>query len=484
MNNEHNSHSLDPEDWDAFRAQSHQMLDDMLDYQAHLRERSVWQPIPAELRAGFREPLPQQPAELSDVHQRFMQEVLPYAVGNAHPGFMGWVHGGGTPVGMVAEMLAAGLNANLGGRDQMPIEVEKQVLHWVRQLFGFPETASGLFVTGASLANFIALLVARTSALGEAVRIDGLKNHKLVAYTSAGAHGCITQAMELAGIGSAALRLIPLNAQFQMDTAALEQAIAADRAAGLTPFFIAATSGTVDVGAIDDLDTIADIAQREQLWLHIDGALGALGMLSPDIAQRLAGINRADSIAFDFHKWGQAPYDAGFILVRDAELHRHTFASPAAYLRRETRGIAANSPWPCDFGPDLSRGFRALKVWFTLKTYGTAQLGEMISGTCMLANQLAERIAATPQLELLAPVALNVVCFRYRFPNADAANLNRLNAELAIRLQESGRVAPSTTTLNGALAIRAAIVNHRTNSTDIDSLIETTLLCALAMMRT
>lgn len=481
MNDEHNGHSLDPADWDAFRVQSHRMLDDMLDYLAHLRERPVWQPIPAELRAGFREPLPPQPAELAEVHQRFMQDVLPYAVGNAHPGFMGWVHGGGTPVGMIAEMLAAGLNANLGGRDQMPIEVEKQVLHWVRELFDFPETASGLFVNGASIANFIALLVARTAVLGETVRIDGLVNHQLVAYTSAGAHGCITQAMELAGIGSAALRLIPMNEQFQMNTDALEQAIAADRNAGLRPFFIAATSGTVDVGAIDDLNTIADIAQREKLWLHIDGALGALGKLSPDIAPRLAGIERADSIAFDFHKWGQAPYDAGFILVRDGELHRRTFASPAAYLRRETRGIAANSPWPCDFGPDLSRGFRALKVWFTLKTYGTAQLGQMISGTCELAQYLAERITVTPELELLAPVALNVVCFRYRFP--DNANANQLNAELAVRAQESGRVAPSTTTLHGTLGLRAAIVNHRTNRMDIDALIETTLACAAAMMR-
>lgn len=481
MNDEHDGHTLDPEDWATFRSQSHRMLDDMLDYLAQLRTRPVWQPIPDELRTGFREPLPQTPAELTDVHRRFMQDVLPYAVGNAHPGFMGWVHGGGTPVGMVAEMLAAGLNANLGGRDQMPVEVEKQVLHWVRELFGFPETASGLFVTGASIANFIALLVARNAALGDEVRTLGVGSHRLVAYTSAGAHGCITQAMELAGLGSAALRLIPLNDQFQMDTAALERAIANDRSAGLTPFFIAATSGTVDVGAIDDLETIANIARREKLWLHIDGALGALGRLSPDIAPRLAGIERADSIAFDFHKWGQAPYDAGFILVRDGELHRRTFASPAAYLRRETRGIAANSPWPCDFGPDLSRGFRALKVWFSFKTYGTAQLGEMISGTCALAHYLAERIAATPELELLAPVALNVVCFRYRFPAG--GDMNALNAELAVRLQEAGRVAPSTTTLHGKLAIRAAIVNHRTNRADIDALIDSSLTCAAAMMR-
>lgn len=485
MHNPRTSHrqSLDPENWDTFREQSHHMLDDMIDYLEHLRERPVWQPAPDELRARFREPMPSESTALETVHHRFMQEILPYAVGNAHPGFMGWVHGGGTPVGMLADMLAAGLNANLGGRNQMPIEVEKQVLHWVRELFKFPETASGLFVTGASLANFIALLVARTATLGERVRQDGVGEQKLVAYTSTSAHGCITQAMELAGFGSSALRQIPADERFRMDTQALAQAIAADRKAGLTPFFIAATAGTVDVGAIDDLDAIADLAQREHVWLHIDGALGALGMMSPDIAPRLAGIGRADSIAFDFHKWGQVPYDAGFILVRDGDLHRHTFAAPAAYLRRETRGMAAGSPWPCDFGPDLSRGFRALKVWFTLKTFGSTRMGEMISGTCELARYLAERIIASPELELLAPVSLNIVCFRYRFPDADQEGSNRLNARLVIALQESGLVAPSTTMLHGILAIRVAIVNHRTEKIDIDKLLEAALTRAAMMTR-
>jgi aromatic-L-amino-acid decarboxylase len=299
--------------------------------------------------------------------------VLPYAVGNAHPGFMGWVHGSGTPVGMLAEMLAAGLNANLGGRDQIPIEVERQILQWMRELFSFPDTASGLFVTGTSMANLISVLVARTAVLGKEVRQQGIaaSDKRLTAYASAGAHGCIAQALDLAGFGMAALRIIPVNDQYQMDCSALEQAIAADRSAGFTPFFIAATAGSVDVGAIDDLTVLADIAQRESLWFHVDGAYGALAMLAPDIAPRLNGIQRADSIAFDFHKWGQVPYDAGFILVRDGTMHYDSFASPAAYLRREASGMAGGSPWPCDFGPDLSRGFRALKTWFTLKVYGT-----------------------------------------------------------------------------------------------------------------
>lgn len=464
--------TLDPSDWPAFRAQAHRMLDDMLAHLEHLREQPVWQPAPPALRASFQQPLPTTPTDLALVHDRFMHDVLPFAVGNAHPGFMGWVHGGGTPVGMLAEMLAAGLNANVGGRDQIPLEMERQLLRWMRELFHFPETASGLVVTGTSMANLLAVLIARTAALGARVRQSGLADaeRRLVAYTSAGAHGCIAQALDLAGLGTDALRIIAVNDRYQMDVAALEQAIAADRRAGFTPFFIAATAGTVDVGAIDDLNALAELAARQGLWFHVDGAYGALGMLAADIAPRLAGIERADSIAFDFHKWLQVPYDAGFILVRDGALHHDTFASPAAYLRRENRGMAAGSPWPCDFGPELSRGFRALKIWFTLNVYGTERLGRMISGTCALAQYLKQRIATLPTLELLAPVELNIVCFRYRCEDAD-----RVNADLVVALQESGIAAPSTTTLNGQLAIRAALVNHRTTTQDIDALLQATL---------
>lgn len=469
---ETSENTLDPSDWNTFRSQGHRMLDDMIDYLEHLRDQPVWQPMQEEVRHLFQQPLDDGHHDLENAHATFMTDVLPYALGNVHPGFMGWVHGGGSPVGMLAEMLAGGLNANLGGRDQSPIEIERQVMQWTRELFNFPETASGLFVTGTSMANLIGVLIARTARLGTAVRHKGMAANtpQLTAYTSAGAHVSIVQAMDIAGFGSDALRMIPVDEQHQMDIAALERAIAEDKKAGMTPFFIAGTVGTVGVGAIDNLQAIAELCRRENIWFHVDGAYGALAMLAPDIAPRLQGIERADSIAFDFHKWGQVPYDAGFILVRDGELHHNAFASPAAYLKRETRGMAAGSPWPCDFGPDLSRGFRALKTWFTLKVYGEEKLGRVISNTCALAQHLKRRIEAEPQLELLAPVALNIVCFRYRSEDAD-----RVNADLVVALQESGIAAPSTTTINGQLAIRAAIVNHRTTVSDIDALIDATL---------
>ncbi len=464
--------SLDPSDWDALREQSHKMLDDMLNYVAQIRDRPVWQPAPESTESIFKRPLPVKSTSLSEAHDTFLQHILPYAVGNAHPGFMGWVHGGGSTVGMLAEMLAAGLNANLGGRDHIPIAVEQQVVSWMRQLFQFPATASGLFVTGSSIANFIGILVARTAKIGTDVRAVGLAGlpHKLTVYTSVGAHGCIAQALELAGIGSNQLRKIGVNDRHQMNLNDLQNAIATDRAAGAIPFCVVGTSGTVDVGAIDDLAGMATIAKREQVWFHVDGACGALGMLSPQIADKLQGIDQADSIALDFHKWGQVPYDAGFILIRDSQIHYDTFASPAAYLRRETSGMAAGSPWPCDFGPDLSRSFKALKVWFTLQVYGADRLGEMMVQTCELASYLARRIAESPELELLAPVSLNIVAFRYRSQAAD-----RVNAEIVIAMQESGIAAPSSTVVNGHFAIRAAIFNHRTTQQEIDKLVDATL---------
>ncbi|WP_409188069.1 pyridoxal phosphate-dependent decarboxylase family protein [Bradyrhizobium sp. RDM4] len=462
--------SLDPQDWTEFRALAHRMLDETIDGIANVRARPVWQPIPDEVRAALRAEVPRNATDLAEVYRQFSEHVAPYATGNVHPGFMGWVHGGGTAVGMLAEMLAAGLNANLGGRDHMPIEVERQIVDWMRRLFAFPQGASGIFVTGTSMANLMAVLVARTDALGALARQHGIGNDGalLTAYASKAAHGCISRAMDIAGFGTDALRKINIDVDHRIDVAALRAQIATDREVGFKPFLVAASAGTVDIGAIDDLRAIADLCREEGIWFHVDGAFGALAILSPELTPLLDGIELADSIALDFHKWGQVPYDAGFLLVRDGERHRQAFAQPAAYLQREARGLAAGAVWPCDLGPDLSRGFRALKTWFTLKTFGTDRLGQVITRSCALAKYLEARVLAEPRLELLAPVNLNIVCFRYRADNA-------VNREIVADIQESGIAAPSGTTLDGKFAIRAAIVNHRTGETDIDALLAAVL---------
>jgi aromatic-L-amino-acid/L-tryptophan decarboxylase len=462
--------TLDPDNWSELRTLGHRMLDDMFDFIANVRERPVWQPIPGDVRARFHTAVPQAPSDAAEVYDEFARYVAPYTAGNVHPGFMGWVHGGGTPVGMLAEMLAGGLNANLGGRDHIPVEVERQIVDWARQLFRFPDDATGLFVTGTSLANLIAVLVARSAALGLEVRRGGVggSGSRLRAYTSAAAHRCIPLAMDIAGLGTGALRLIPTDDRHRINVAALVRAIEEDRAAGFVPFLVIGTAGAVDTGAIDPLEALADVCARQNMRFHIDGAFGALAVMSPQLAPLVKGIERADSIAFDFHKWAQVPYDAGFLLVRDGRLHRETFETPAAYLRPNAKGLAAGSPWFSDYGPDLSRGFRALKTWFTIKTFGTDRMGAVIARTCELAKYLESRVLAEPKLELLAPAQLNIVCFRY-------GNDNTLNADIVVALHESGIAAPSTTTINGKLAIRAALVNHRTQKGDIDAMLNAVL---------
>ncbi|MCQ8280024.1 pyridoxal-dependent decarboxylase [Acetobacteraceae bacterium KSS8] len=470
---------LDPADWSALRALGHRMLDDTIDRLASLgggTDRPVWRPMQPADREALREPLPRLAADPEALYRRYLEQVVPFALGNTHPRFMGWVHGGGTGIGVLAEMLAAGLNANLGGRDHAPIELERTVIRWAAEMVGMPSDSSGLLVTGSSMANMIAVLCARTAAAGPAARSGGVGGRGLVGYAGASAHGCLPRAFDMAGFGTDALRIVPVDRAHRMDVAALAAAVRRDREAGLSPFMVAATAGAVDTGAIDDLDAVAAFCAAEHLWFHVDGAFGALAALSPRFATQLRGIGRADSLAFDFHKWAQVPYDAGCVLVRDPALQASSFAQTLAYLSREDRGAAGNAPWPCDLGPDLSRGFRALKVWMTFGTYGAERMGEMVEACCDVAAHLARRVEQEKALELLAPVTLNVVCFRVSEAGAPGADLDWLNGELVKDLHESGIAVPSTTTIDGKRAIRAAIVNHRTVREDADIMIEGLLM--------
>jgi glutamate/tyrosine decarboxylase-like PLP-dependent enzyme len=464
--------TLEPTDWEAFRATGHRMLDDMIDFLRDVRERPAWQAPTAAAKTRLSAPMPVEPTPLGAIYDDFREAVLPFATGNIHPGFVGWVHGSGTPTGMLAELLAAGMNSNLGGREHAAIYVERQVIGWCRTLFDFPEGASGLLVTGSSMANFIAVVVARTARLGVEVRARGLRDApRLVAYAARSAHGCVTKAMEMAGLGSDALRLIPLDAARRLDVAALAQAIAEDRRAGAVPFLVVGTAGTVDTGAIDDLPAIAALAAAEGLWFHVDGAFGALAMMSPELRPRLAGIERADSIAFDFHKWAHAPYDAGCILVRDGDRHRAAFATEPPYLARFDRGTAAGPTWFADYGPDLSRGFRALKVWFTWREHGTEGLGAAMLKNCRQAAALGEMVGACSDLVLVAPVGLNIVCFRYRREGLDEETLDRINKDIVADTQESGIAVPSSTIVDGRFAIRVNLTNHRTTMAHLERLL-------------
>jgi glutamate/tyrosine decarboxylase-like PLP-dependent enzyme len=264
---------------------------------------------------------------------------------------------------------------------------------------------------------------------------------------------------------------VPTAPDYRVELDALRRAIEDDVTSGHRPFCIIGNAGTVNTGAIDDLDGLADLAAEKGLWLHVDGAFGALAMLARSRRPLLEGLERADSLAFDFHKWLHVPYDAGCILVRQEALQRQAFAAREAYLGGAERGLAAGDPWFCDYGPELSRGFRALKVWFTLKEHGLGRLGDLIEANCRQARYLADRIADHPDLEGLAPVTLNIVCFRYTDSRLEPAVIDRINRALVQNLQEAGIAAPSTTQLGGKLAIRACICNHRTTLKDLDLLV-------------
>ncbi|OBQ46003.1 pyridoxal phosphate-dependent decarboxylase family protein [Halodesulfovibrio spirochaetisodalis] len=461
--------TLDPDDWGAFRASAHKLLDAAMDKMESAKEGRVWTPLPEGMKEALQADLPVDGLDHESLQQR-LAELLPYGVGNTHPRFFGWVHGAGNPGSVLAEITSAAMNANLGGRDHGAIYVEKQVIEWSRKMMGFPEEASGLLVSGTSMATIIACKVARDSRLGSQCREQGVGKTQLVGYLSEQAHSCIARAFDLLGIGSGALRKIPCNADFSMNLEELQKAIKEDRAQGFEPFFVVGTAGSVNVGAIDDLDALAEIAKAENLWLHVDGAFGATAILSKTAKERLVGLNRADSVAFDFHKWLQVNYDAGCVLIRSKEKHLQSFSGRAEYLTGVNKGLAAGDLWPVDLGPELSRGFRALKVWAHLLEHGVEKLGACIDENCRQAAYLGQKVEDSAQFELLAPVALNIVCFRY-IAKAEC-DLDALNKDIVIALQERGIAAPSTTFLNGQLAIRVNITNHRTDIRDLDLLLE------------
>jgi glutamate/tyrosine decarboxylase-like PLP-dependent enzyme len=466
--------TLDPDDWEAYRAVSHRVLDELLDFLQGVRDRPVWRPVPAGVKRRLGDDAPRSPRPVEEVWAQVRELILPYPTGNIHPRFFGWVHGTGTVGGMLAEMTAAAMNSNLGGREHAAVYVERQLLDWCKRIFGFPPSASGIVVTGTSMATVIGLAIARNEKAGFDVRARGVAagGAGLVAYTSAEAHVSVRKALELLGLGGDAVRAIPVDAGFRMDVGALRAAVAADRAAGLRPFCVVGTAGTVNTGAVDDLAAIADACAAEGLWFHVDGAFGALAALSPTRAALVAGIERADSLAFDFHKWLHAPYAAGCLLVRNGELHRGTFATHQSYLVAQERGLAGGAPWFTDYGIDLSRGFAALKVWFTIQEHGLDALGAMVDKNCDQAAYLARLVSSDDRLELKAPVSLNVVCFRYAPADAERAALDAINQEIIYALHERGIAAPSSTRVGGDLVVRAAITNHRTLRSDVEALVQ------------
>ena len=465
--------SLDPQDWEAMRALGHRMVDDMLTYLQTVRDRPVWQPVPDQVEENLKKPIPAEPQSPEDAYHDFVTDILPYPLGNIHPRFWGWVMGSGTPFGVLAEMLAATMNPNLGGGNHVANNVELQVLDWCKEMLGFPLSASGLLVSGGSMANFVGLTVARNAKAGFDIRRQGLPAapKRLVLYGSVEMHSSIEKAVELLGLGRDALRMIPTNDRFQIDLVALKKSIAEDRASGFLPFCVVGNAGTVNTGAIDPLNDLADIAQQEKMWFHIDGAFGALAAVSPELRPLVKGLDRADSMAFDLHKWMYMPFEVGCVLVRDKETHRLAFTLTPEYLAHYERGPASGDHWFNEYGVQLTRGFRALKVWLSIKEHGIAKYGRVIKQNVDQCNYLTQLIQASPDLELLAPTSLNIVCFRFKTPKGDDAALNHLNEQIMMELHMQGIAVPTYTMLKGKFALRVAHTNHRTRREDFDVLV-------------
>ncbi|CAF3562018.1 unnamed protein product [Rotaria socialis] len=474
--------SFDPENWSAFRSLAYNMVDQSISFIQQIRHRPVYSdvPIPQDVSDSINEPLPEKPQGLEKVCEDFTKLILPYSGGNVHPRFWGWAAGNGTPGTVIAHLMTATMNSNAVGGAQSSTLVEHQVLNWCRQIFNFPDTSSALIVTGTSMATIVALTVARNHAVGNNrdVRLNGIiGGPRLVGYASSETHFCVSKAFELLGLGRSALRLIPTDPNYCINLDQLEKAISEDLKLGNVPFCVIGNAGTVNTGSIDDLIALKEFAMKYKLWFHVDGAFGALAILDSEMKPRLNGIEHADSLAFDFHKWLHVPFDAGCLLIRNRILQLETFSSNHSYLT--ARDISEDDHSYYKFGLELSRGFRALDIWFTLKEHGIQRLGQKIHENCQQAQYLVSLLSHYSWIRINTPVTLNIVCFRLEPDNlVDEKNIDELNYNVVSDIQQSGIAVPSTATLNGRLYIRCCFINHRTVDEDfnlfVNELIQTT----------
>jgi aromatic-L-amino-acid decarboxylase len=470
--------ALDPE---HFRRLAHAAVDLAADYLAGISAAPVFRPMsPAERATLMQEPLDAAGIAPETVLERFRAVVLPHAMGNGHPRFFGWVNSPPAPIGIVADFLAAALNPSCAGGDHAAIYVERAAVRWLMELIGFPTDGSmGLLASGGSAATLIALAAARHQAAREDgwnVRAEGLQHARpaLRIYVSPDGHSCIQKATEILGLGVQAIHRLATDARHRIEVGSLRAAVAADRAAGRRPFCVAASAGTVGTGAIDPLDELADVCAAERLWLHVDGAYGAVGAALPSHRARYAGLARADSVALDPHKWLSVPVECGAVLVRDGRLLRETWSLVPDYLRTEADRGFGGLPWYSEYGIQQTRGFRALKLWMTLQHLGRDGVRDLVARHLTLAQRLAGLIDAAPDLERLAEVELSIVCFRYapaHLGGNDRA-LDALNKRVMEEVQASGAAFLTQTTLGERFALRACVLHYATTESDLAALVD------------
>ncbi|MDG1865965.1 MAG: pyridoxal-dependent decarboxylase [Woeseiaceae bacterium] len=468
--------NLDPDNWDEFQKLAHRVVDDLVDYLKTVGDRPVWKALPSDSKNLFSESLPITGSSESEVYEEVKNHILPYPTNNIHPRFWSWVGGTGTPSQLIADMVISAMNSGSLGLDETAsTHVELQLLSWLKSLLDYPQDASGLLVSGGSMANLVGLAVARTQASNYDVRDEGIDVNKfprLVYYSSTETHSCIRKAIELLGLGSKSLRLIPTNDDFTVNLQLLKSAIKKDRDNGLLPACIIANVGTVNTGAIDPLIELAGIAKEEGLWLHADGAFGAIAKFAKNSSNLVAGLELADSIAFDLHKWMYIQYDCGCVLIKSGHPHKETFSVIPPYIKNFDRGLASGPINFSEYGVQLSRSFKALRAWMALKIEGTDKYSELIEQNIDQAKYLTKLVNKNNSLELLSPTSLNIVNFRFKNPKLDDAQLNEINSEILMKLHESGNSAPSSALLGDNFSLRVAICNHRSRRSDFDDLVK------------
>jgi aromatic-L-amino-acid decarboxylase len=429
------------------------------------------QVTPQEVDAWFQEPVPEEPLAIDPLLDTVQEKILDTATLNIGPNMYAYVMAGGTHVSILAELLATAINQNGAKWHLGPAlsALEQRVIQWGGAFIGFAPDPGGALVSGGSAANLMALTVARNLLLGDTIATDGLfAGPPATLYGSTEVHGCIDKSVELLGLGRRHFRRIPVDAAHHIRLDLLEQQIAADHEAGLRPFCVIGNAGTVNTGAVDPLDALADVAARHRLWLHVDGAYGGMAAAVEACRPKFRGLERADSVAIDFHKWLYQPFEGGCALFRGWEGLKRTFHHPAAYLATDLQGDGRKDLNEYSF--QLSRNFKALKVWMTFKAYGARRLREAIAADLANAAYLAERLREAADFELVQAPELSIVCFRFLGSlgrQGDPEAIDRLNRAIIPALEKDGRVFITGTTLHGRPVIRACCINHRQRPDDL-----------------
>jgi aromatic-L-amino-acid decarboxylase len=468
---------------EAFRGAAHALVDGVADYLSELPSRPVWQPVGGALRERLLGlPLPEEGVSLDELGEIALRDVLPHAMGNGHPAFFGWVNPPPAPAGVAASFAAAAMNPSVVSGDHADIYLERAVVRWLAELVDYPHApGAGLLTSGASAATIVCLAGARGRALANAghdVRREGLAGAPpLISYVPGETHSCVPRALALLGIGSEAIREVPLS-DGELDIESLRTSMAEDRERGGLPALLVGSAGTVNTGAIDPLDAFADVASEENVWFHVDGAYGAFGVLDPAVEERYRGMERADSLTLDPHKWLGVPVDAGCALVQRRDDLRDAFSLIPPYLRQ---GADADVGTFAEYGLEQTRPFRALKTWATIASRGRAGIAAQVVRANELARELASRVESEPELELAAAPQTSIVAFRAVPEGIPVEKLEELNHALPQEVQARGRAFVTGTIYEGRETLRACILHPQTRSEHLELLVDEVLVAARSL---